>query len=250
VENQILKNYLGKSYLRFVNALSTIPDGTELHVGGYPADGSSFDRWEFVGNATLAATNYAGVDRATYSFALTAKNGTHFGVVNGTMDTLNGAAWSIVLYGSVSAANLISAHIVTDMPPNSVSMFWQVPQYVLITIGEILFEISGQNFAYSQAPPAMRSIITAFWFQTATVGNLLVIIIVEMKIPSAVGQFILFAAFILIDMVIFAVLAYFYVYVDYAAKPRLLPEKCDRATADRDQDATASIQLLHLTKKQ
>ena len=37
-------------------------------------------------------------------------------------------------------------------PPNSVSMFLQVPMYVLITAGEVMFSITGLEFAYSQVP--------------------------------------------------------------------------------------------------
>ena len=34
--------------------------------------------------------------------------------------------------------------------PNSVSIFLQVPMYVVITAAEILFSITGLEFAYSQ----------------------------------------------------------------------------------------------------
>ena len=34
--------------------------------------------------------------------------------------------------------------------PNTISMFWQVPQYSLIVTAEILFNVSGMKFAFSQ----------------------------------------------------------------------------------------------------
>ena len=37
-----------------------------------------------------------------------------------------------------------------DAPPDTVSIFLQVPMYVLITAGEVMFSITGLEFAYSQ----------------------------------------------------------------------------------------------------
>ena len=34
--------------------------------------------------------------------------------------------------------------------PNTVSVLYQIPQYIFITAGEILFSIPGLSFAYSQ----------------------------------------------------------------------------------------------------
>jgi len=40
--------------------------------------------------------------------------------------------------------------VVTVDPPNSVSIFLQIPMYVLITAGEVMFSVTGLEFAYSQ----------------------------------------------------------------------------------------------------
>ncbi|XP_069192733.1 solute carrier family 15 member 1-like [Procambarus clarkii] len=54
--------------------------------------------------------------------------------------------------------------------PANVHMLWLLPQYVLITIGEVLFLVSGMDFAYSQAPMAMKSSLQAANLFTITVG--------------------------------------------------------------------------------
>ncbi|KAI5058534.1 hypothetical protein GOP47_0026704 [Adiantum capillus-veneris] len=59
-----------------------------------------------------------------------------------------------------------------------VSVLWQIPQYVLMTSGEILFSITGLEFAYSQAPNSMKSVVQSFWLLTVAAGNLVTVLIV------------------------------------------------------------------------
>jgi dipeptide/tripeptide permease len=42
--------------------------------------------------------------------------------------------------------------------PNSISIAWQFPQVFVLTVGEILLSITGNEFAYSQAPASMKSV--------------------------------------------------------------------------------------------
>jgi len=41
-------------------------------------------------------------------------------------------------------------NVVESSEPDSVSILLQIPMYVLITAGEIMFSITGLEFAYSQ----------------------------------------------------------------------------------------------------
>ncbi|MBK7877766.1 MAG: MFS transporter [Planctomycetes bacterium] len=60
---------------------------------------------------------------------------------------------------------------------HTVSITWQVLPYVLLTAGEVLVSATGLEFAYSQAPQAMKGAIMSFWSLAVTVGNLWVLIV-------------------------------------------------------------------------
>lgn len=66
--------------------------------------------------------------------------------------------------------------------PNSIHMLWLIPQYVVITAGEIMFSITGLEFSYSQAPTSMKSVLTAAFLLTTAIGNLIIVIIESAKI--------------------------------------------------------------------
>lgn len=59
---------------------------------------------------------------------------------------------------------------------HAVSIVWQILPYALLTFGEVLVSATGLEFAYSQAPAAMKGTITAFWQLSVTVGNLWVLL--------------------------------------------------------------------------
>jgi POT family proton-dependent oligopeptide transporter len=53
---------------------------------------------------------------------------------------------------------------------------WQVLPYVFLTLGEVLVSATGLEFAYSQAPPAMKGALMSFFNLTVTVGSLWVLL--------------------------------------------------------------------------
>jgi POT family proton-dependent oligopeptide transporter len=96
------------------------------------------------------------------------------------------------------------------------SMAWQILPYAILTLGEVLVSATGLEFAYSQAPAAMKGIIMAFWSLAVTVGNLWVLIVnASVKNDAVLGyisqsgvgviafQMYFFAAFAFVAAVIF-----------------------------------------------
>ena len=104
---------------------------------------------------------------------------------------------------------------------NSVHMMWLIPQYFIITAGEIMFSVTGLEFSYSQAPECMKSVLQAAWLLTVAFGNLIVIVIAKSKFfDDQASEFFMFAVMMYVTMIIFAVMAYYYKPVDVAERER------------------------------
>ena len=54
----------------------------------------------------------------------------------------------------------------------SISIYAQLPGYALLTSGELLVSITALEYAYTQAPPRMKSFVMSFYLASAAVGNL------------------------------------------------------------------------------
>uniref|UniRef100_A0A3B5QW65 Solute carrier family 15 member 1 n=1 Tax=Xiphophorus maculatus TaxID=8083 RepID=A0A3B5QW65_XIPMA len=104
---------------------------------------------------------------------------------------------------------------VEDIKANSIHMAWQIPQYFLMTSGEVVFSVTGLEFSYSQAPSNMKAVLQAGWLLTVAVGNIIVLIVAEAAtLPDQWAEYVLFAALLVLVCIIFAIMAYFYTYID------------------------------------
>lgn len=78
-----------------------------------------------------------------------------------------------------------------------VNVAWQIIPYLIITASEILVSITGLEFAYTQAPRAMKGTIMSFWLLTVAVGNFMTAIFSYLNRFTGSGEFFFYAAMML-----------------------------------------------------
>ncbi|XP_032597165.1 peptide transporter family 1 [Drosophila grimshawi] len=124
--------------------------------------------------------------------------------------------------------------------PNSMNMLWLIPQYVVMTLGEVMFSVTGLEFSYAQAPASMKSVLQACWLLTVAFGNVIVVIIAEAALfESQASEFFLFAGLMFVDMLVFMFMAY-----NYKPNDPNKPEEIEPLTNGDDSNADRQIEQL------
>ncbi|NXP47668.1 S15A1 protein, partial [Heliornis fulica] len=187
----------GNNLIRFINNL---PDVVNITMGGThfgtlrPLSASNYSIFSGGRKDITAVRNSVSCSTTSKAFGF-------------------GSAYTIVI--NECNANTLDVMYYEDIPPNTVHMAWQIPQYFLLTCGEVVFSVTGLEFSYSQAPSNMKAVLQAGWLLTVAVGNIIVLIVAgASKLSEQWAEYVLFAALLLAVCIIFAIMAYFYTYID------------------------------------
>lgn len=115
-------------------------------------------------------------------------------------------------------------------------------RYVVMTLGEVMYSITGLSFSFTQAPQSMKSVLTGCWLLTIAFGNLIIVFIAEAKFfNEQMWEFLMFAIIMWIAMGIFAILAWRYKPMpikedeDYE-RERLEEEEANLRTLEKQRD--------------
>ncbi|KAI4885389.1 hypothetical protein NFI96_020342, partial [Prochilodus magdalenae] len=192
----------GFNDIRFVNGL-----GTVLNVTGAQDLGAI---------APNNFSDYASVKQGKAIFTIVDDEGQK---CNYTMTLGFGSSYTLIIPSTFTfGANCWETiKQIEDIKPNTIHMAWQIPQYFLMTAGEVVFSVTGLEFSYSQAPSNMKSVLQAGWLLTVAVGNIIVLIVAEAgQLPDQWAEYVLFASLLVCVCIIFSIMAYFYKYIDPA----------------------------------
>jgi POT family proton-dependent oligopeptide transporter len=87
---------------------------------------------------------------------------------------------------------------------------WQVPQYLLMGVAEVLVSVTALEFAFSQAPRRMKSVVMGLWYVTIASGSILTAVVSAVNRYQGVAYYVFFAALMLAAAVAFALVARWY----------------------------------------
>ena len=105
---------------------------------------------------------------------------------------------------SFAAAAIVQTLVDAGHAPHAL---WQLPQYLLLAVGEVLVSVTGLELSFTQAPRAMRSTVLSIWFLTIFGGNLLTVLVTEFVRLEGAAWFWFFAAVMLAGTLVFRAIA-------------------------------------------
>ncbi|NXE19376.1 S15A1 protein, partial [Ardeotis kori] len=229
-DNVTSKPEEGNNLIRFIN---NSPDAANVTMGG-----TSFGTL-----TSLSATDYSLFSGGRKDNITVIRNSVACSVTSKSLGF--GSAYTIVI--NECSGKILDVTYSEDIPPNTVHMAWQIPQYFILTCAEVVFSVTGLEFSYSQAPSNMKAVLQAGWLLTVAVGNIIVLIVAgASKLSEQWAEYVLFAALLLAVCIIFAIMAYFYTYVDPNEIEAQFEEEKKEVKKDQDfyeKEAEADSQM-------
>jgi len=114
-----------------------------------------------------------------------------------------------------SIAFAVAGFVQMVLDRGQISVAWQTFQFLILTVGELLVSVSGLEFAYTQAPASMKSVMTAIWLLTVSAGNAIVVVIAELQLFDLAIEFFFYSGLMLVFTILFFFLVRTYKYVDH-----------------------------------
>ncbi|XP_050436399.1 peptide transporter family 1-like isoform X2 [Adelges cooleyi] len=186
------------------NSNSRNPYNVNLYTGGYFRD-VNFGDYELIHDDEIVCNNLSFTPTTFYTLVLVQRN-------DGKMD--------VKLFSMDEGRYM---HIL-----------WQSPQYLFMIIADVIFVATSIELSFTEAPPRIKSFISACYLLTQSVGNLLVIIIAAISFKSQVHEYLLYSGLMFIDTILL-------IYLNANYKYKNFHDNDIKNHVDKDQDDKQNI---------
>lgn len=114
-----------------------------------------------------------------------------------------------------AVAFCFAAVIERKLEEGCLHMVWLLPQYIIMAAAETILWVATLNFAYTQAPERMKSVMTASLYLTVAGGSLIVVVISGVNlVHSQFWEYLFYVALMVVNIIFFTFLAKRYQYAD------------------------------------
>ncbi len=122
--------------------------------------------------------------------------------------------------GAASFAMIGGLQMWMDGSAAKINVMWQFFPYLVITMAEVMISITGLEFAYTQAPRAMKSSVMSIWLLTVFFGNLITAYVSQVNFfpVASTGYFMFFAVLMAIFSGVFMYMGSQYKVKNYMEK--------------------------------
>lgn len=130
-----------------------------------------------------------------------------------------------IVLGAVFAAVafILAGVLELQLENNFISILWMLPQFLVITMGEILVYTANLNFSYTEAPAEMKSVMLSFMSLAVAGGCLIVVFISGVAFfESQANEFFFFAVIMFLDAIFLGFLVKRYKHVAQDAKKTVI----------------------------
>merc|ERR1711941_146453 len=120
----------------------------------------------------------------------------------------------------------------------SISVYWILIQYALLTFGEVLLSTTALEFSYTQAPLEVKAISTALWYCTTAFANVVVIMLKSMESLSRDTQLLLSAFMVVAAMIAFIMIGWNFTVYSQHDIDRLDRDDSESSSYEQDPDTS------------
>ncbi|CAK1550637.1 unnamed protein product [Leptosia nina] len=125
----------------------------------------------------IEAVINSGVSKQTDVFASDYSLRVNNDIIMSDISMTNGGVYAIVL-DRIDAA--YKAKLIVISEPNSITMALLLPQFLIMSIAEVLFAVTGNEFSFKESPESMKAVMTAVFLLTEAIGNVIIIVITRL----------------------------------------------------------------------
>lgn len=87
------------------------------------------------------------------------------------IEPLRRMSWGMLLAAASFVISGFVENAIQDSAPNSVDVFWQLPQITVLAIAEIFLSVTGLEFVYGTSPERLKTFLMGVFLLTTAVGD-------------------------------------------------------------------------------